>query len=238
MMVRPGRNRLTRAGGAQLLAAMQIGVLGTGPVGQAIATRLVELGHDVTMGARDPANEKAAGWAREHGAAAGDFRQAADGAELVVNATAGTHSLDVLAQADPAPGTVVLDVSNALDGNFPPGLTVPYGDSTAERLQRAHPRARVVKALNTMNCDVMVRPDLLPGEHDVFVAGDDAAAKAAVTGLLRQFGWPGTAIRDVGPLSAARGLEAAVLFWVALRVAIGHNRFNFHVAQSGSAPSS
>jgi predicted dinucleotide-binding enzyme len=131
----------------------------------------------------------------------------------------------------------VLDVSNALDGNFPPGLTVPSGDSTAERLQRAHPDVRVVKALNTMNCDVMVHPELVPDEHEVFVAGDDAAAKAAVVGLLRQFGWPERAIRDVGPLAAARGLEAGVLFWVTLRMAVGHNRFNFHVAE-GSAPSS
>jgi predicted dinucleotide-binding enzyme len=216
---------------------MKIGVLGTGPVGQAIATRLVELGHHVTMGSRDPANETAAGWARAHGAASGDFGQAAGGADLVVNATAGNHSLDAVAQAGPGPGTVLLDVSNALDGNFPPGLTVPYGDSTAERLQRAYPDVHVVKALNTMNCDVMVHPELVPGEHDVFVAGDDAAAKAAVVGLLRQFGWPEAAIRDVGPVSAARGLEAAVLFWVTLRLAVGHNRFNFHVVE-GSAPSS
>lgn len=217
---------------------MKIGVLGTGPVGQALATRLVEVGHDVTMGSRDAANETAAGWAREHGAASGDFRQAAAGAEVVVNATAGSHSSAAVAQAEPAPGTVLLDVSNALDGNFPPGLTVPAGDSTAERLQREHPQVSVVKALNTMNCDVMVHPELVPGEHDVFVAGDDAAAKAAVTGLLRQFGWPEAAILDLGPLAAARGVEAAVLFWVALRMAIGHNRFNFHIAQTGSAPSS
>jgi predicted dinucleotide-binding enzyme len=221
---------------------MKIGVLGTGPVGQAIATRLAELGHDVTMGARDAANEKAAAWAQAHDAHAGDFRQAAAGAEIVVNATAGAHATEVLAQADPGPGTIVLDVSNALDGDFPPGLTVPYGDSTAERLQRAHPEARVVKALNTMNGDVMVHPELVPGPHDVFVAGDDEAAKAAVTALLRQFGWPADSVRDVGPLTAARGLEAGVLFWVTLRLAIGHNRFNFHVsaadAQSGSAPSS
>jgi predicted dinucleotide-binding enzyme len=216
---------------------MQIGVLGTGPVGQAIATRLVELGHDVTMGSRDPANETAAGWARAHGAASGDFRQAADGAEVVVNATAGSHSPDAVAQADPGSGTVLVDVSNALDGNFPPGLTVPYGDSTAERLQRAHPDVRVVKALNTMNGDVMVHPELVPGDHEVFVAGDDPAAKAVVAGLLREFGWPERAIRDVGALAAARGLEASVLFWVTLRLAVGHNRFNFHVAE-GSAPSS
>jgi predicted dinucleotide-binding enzyme len=216
---------------------MKIGVLGTGPVGQTIATRLAELGHDVTIGARDAANENAAAWAAEHGGAAGDFRQAAGGAELVVNATSGAHSVEAVGQAAPDAGTVVLDVSNALDGQFPPGLTVPYGDSNAERLQRAHPDARVVKALNTMNCDVMMHPELVPGPHEVFVAGDDAAAKATVTALLRQVGWPDDGIRDVGALTAARGLEAAVLFWVTLRVAVGHNRFNFHVAE-GSAPSS
>ena len=212
---------------------MRIGVLGTGPVGQAIATRLVELGHEVTLGARDPDNPTAAGWATDSGAAAGDFGAAAAGAELVVNATAGRHSPAVLAQADPAPGTIVLDVSNALDhdAGFPPVLTVPYSDSVAEQLQRAHPRTRVVKALNTMNGDVMVHPELVPGPHDVFVAGDDAAAKAAVTGLLREFGWPADAVLDVGALSAARGLEAGVLFWVTLRMAVGHNRFNLHVAR-------
>lgn len=212
---------------------MKIGVLGTGAVGTAIATRLVELGHDVTMGARDPANGTAAAWAADRGARAGDFRAAAAGAELVVNATAGRHSPAALAQADPDPGTVILDVSNALDhdAGFPPVLTVPPGDSVAEQLQRAHPLTRVVKALNTMNGDVMVHPELVPGPHEVFVAGDDPAAKGTVTALLHQVGWPADAVLDVGALSAARGLEAGVLFWVTLRMAVGHNRFNLHVAR-------
>src|SRR5215207_8995801 len=92
---------------------MKIGVLGTGSVGHAIATRLVELGHDVTMGARDARNPTAAGWAATHGGRAGDFAAAARDAELVVNATAGNHSTEALAQAAPADGTIVLDVSNA-----------------------------------------------------------------------------------------------------------------------------
>ena len=212
---------------------MKIGVLGTGSVGQAIATRLVELGHEVTMGARDAANPTATDWAAARGASAGDFADAARDAELVVNATAGRHSTDALALAAPADGTVLLDVSNALDhdAGFPPVLTVPYDDSVAERLQRAHPGTRVVKALNTMNGDVMVHPELVPGEHDVFVAGDDAAAKATVTALLGQFGWPAGSVLDVDGLTAARGLEAGVLFWVTLRMAVGHNRFNLHVAR-------
>lgn len=212
---------------------MKIGVLGTGSVGQAIGTRLVELGHDVTMGARDAANDTATTWAAATGGTSGDFARAAAGAELVVNATAGSHSPAALDRAAPADGTIVLDVSNALDhsAGFPPVLTVPYDDSVAERLQRAHPRTRVVKALNTMNGDVMVHPELVPGRHEVFVAGDDDAAKAAVTALLRQFGWPEGAVLDVGGLTAARGLEAGVLFWVTLRMAVGHNHFNLHVAR-------
>ena len=114
---------------------------------------------------------------------------------MVVNATAGKYATEAVAPADPGPGTVVLDVSNALDGGFPPGLTVPYGDSTAERLQRAHPRTRMVKALNTMNATYGAS-GACAGEHDVFVAGDDAAAKATVTALLRQFGWPEPAMRE------------------------------------------
>ena len=128
-------------------------------------------------------------------------------------------------------------MSNALGGGFPPLLTVPYGDSVAERLQRAQPGVRLVRAINIMNGDMMP-PELVPGLHDVFVAGDDDAAKATVTALLRQFGWAAGSSMDVGGLTAARGLEAGVLFWVALRVAIGHNRFNFHVAQAGSVPAS
>ena len=215
---------------------MRIGVLGTGPVGQALATRLVELGHEVTMGARDPANPVAAGWAAAAGerAQAGDFAAAAAGAEVVVNATAGTHSPAAVRQAATGglAGTVLLDVSNALDLSvFPPVLTVARDDSVAEQLQRAHPEARVVKALNTMNGDVMAHPELVAGPHDVFVAGHDAAAKATVTALLSQMGWPPESVLDVGGLTAARGLEAGVLFWVSLRMAIGHDHFNLHVAR-------
>ena len=212
---------------------MRIGVLGTGPVGQALATRLVEAGHEVTMGSRDPDNPKARDWAARAGerAAAGDFAAAAAGAEVVVNATAGGGSLAALAAAGDLAGKVVADVANALDatGGMPPVLSVPQGDSLAEQIQRAHPDARVVKTLNTMNGDVMAHPELVAGEHDVFVAGDDAAAKDTVTALLGDLGWPAASVVDLGGLSAARGLEFYVLFWVAVRMATGHNHFNVKI---------
>jgi predicted dinucleotide-binding enzyme len=217
---------------------MRIGVLGTGMVGHALASRLVETGHDVVMGSRDAANEKAVAWAAAQQArgAAGTFAEAAAHGEVVLNATGGAVSLDVLrlAGADNLAGKVLIDVSNPMqpDSGFPPQLDPVGDDSLAERIQREFPTARVVKTLNTMNCDVMADPSILPGEHDVFMAGEDVAAKAVVRDLLRGFGWPDSSIRDVGGITAARGLEMYLIFWIGLRVSLGHNSFNIRVVSS------
>ena len=111
----------------------------------------------------------------------------------------------------------------------PPTLDPVADDSLAEQIQRAFPAARVVKTLNTMNCEVMVRPSTLPGDHDVFMAGDDAAAKDTVRSLLEEFGWPVTSVRDVGDLTASRGLEMYLVLWIALRMTLGHNAFNIRL---------
>jgi 8-hydroxy-5-deazaflavin:NADPH oxidoreductase len=214
---------------------MRIGVLGTGMVGQALATRLVETGHDVVMGARSATNETSAVWAQQQGerAGAGTFADAAAHGEVVVNATGGAVSLAVLEQAgaDNLAGKVLVDVSNPMkpDSGFPPVLDPVSTDSLAESIQRAYPDARVVKTLNTLTADLMVHPETLGAAHDVFVAGDDAEAKAVTVGLLRGFGWPETSIRDVGGLTAARGLEMYLIFWIGLRMTIGHNLFNVRV---------
>jgi 8-hydroxy-5-deazaflavin:NADPH oxidoreductase len=214
---------------------MRIGVLGTGMVGQALASRLVETGHDVVMGSRDAANEKAVAWvaARPERAAAGTFADAAAHGEVVLNATGGAVSIDALrlAGAENLAGKVLIDVSNPMkpDSGFPPQLDPVGDDSLAERIQREFPTARVVKTLNTMNCDVMADPSLVPGEHDVFMAGEDQAAKETVRSLLRGFGWPDASIRDMGGIAGARGLEMYLIFWIGLRMSLGHNAFNIRV---------
>jgi 8-hydroxy-5-deazaflavin:NADPH oxidoreductase len=214
---------------------MRIGVLGTGMVGHALASRLVETGHDVVMGSRDAANDKAAAWvaSQPERAGAGTFAAAAAHGEAVLNATGGAVSLDVLrlAGAENLAGKVLIDVSNPMkpDSGFPPQLDPVGDDSLAERIQREFPTARVVKTLNTMNCNVMADPSLVPGEHDVFMAGEDAAAKEIVRGLLGGFGWPDSSIRDVGGIIAARGLEMYLIFWIGLRVSLGNHAFNIHV---------
>lgn len=213
---------------------MRIGVLGTGTVGTTLASRFVELGHDVVMGSRTAGNEKAAGWASGHAerATAGTFADAAAHGEVVVNATAGTSSVAVIEAAGAAnlAGKVLVDVANPIADYGPPVRLDPVGDdSLAERIQRAVPDARVVKTLNTVNAAVMVNPGALSAPHDAFLAGEDDAAKATVRGLLEEMGWRPEDIRDVGGISAARAMEMYLLLWLGLAGSMGRYDFNIHV---------
>lgn len=216
---------------------MQIGVFGTGMVGKTIASRLVQLGHEVVMGSRSADNPEASGWAAQAGDGAdhGTFADAARFGEVLFNCTSGTGSLAALASVDEADlaGKVLVDVANALDFSqgFPPTLAVSNADSLGEQLQRAHPDLRVVKALNTMNCKIMVEPGRLAGPHNVFVGGDDADAKAIVAGLLGEFGWPESSIVDLGDITSARGTEMVLPLWLRLMGAMGTAEFNFAITR-------
>jgi predicted dinucleotide-binding enzyme len=213
------------------------GVLGTGGVGRAIATRLLGLDHEVVMGSREAGNAAAAEWLAGDGsgrpARAGTFADAASAAEIVVNATSGHATLAALemAGADNLAGKVLIDVANPLDFShgMPPTLTVAITDSLGEQVQRTFPDALVVKTLNTVNSDVMVRPEALGEDHTMFIAGEDAEAKATVADLLRSFGW--RSILDLGGIVAARGMEAYVLHWVNMRLAQDTNNFNIKVVR-------
>lgn len=225
---------------------MTIAVLGTGMVGQALAARLLELGHDVVVGTRDPeatrsrtepdgmGNPPFSAWLEAHPAARlAGFAEAAADAELVVNATSGSGALPALEQAgaENLAGKVVLDISNPLDFSqgFPPSLFVKDTDSLGEQLQRAFPQARVVKSLNTLNAGLMVDPKSLGEESTVFVAGNDQAAKDTVTELLRSFGH-GDVI-DLGDITGARGTEMLLPVWLRLMQTLGTASFNFRVVR-------
>jgi 8-hydroxy-5-deazaflavin:NADPH oxidoreductase len=211
---------------------MRIGVLGTGMVGQAIAGRCAELGHEVVMGTRDPSSGPEGDWRLA------TFADAAAHAELAVNAVSGAATHAALATVgDALDGTVLLDVSNPLDFSrgMPPALLTPAFDSLAEQVQRSLPRARVVKSLNTMTAPVMVRPELVPGDHVVLLSGDDDGAKADVRALLVSFGWPEARVVDLGGLATARTTEAFVPLWVALWQALGTDLFNVSLARGAGA---
>jgi 8-hydroxy-5-deazaflavin:NADPH oxidoreductase len=199
---------------------MRIGVLGTGMVGRAISGKLAELGHDVRVGSRTAGDGKVV------------FADAAAHGEILFNCTAGSASLEALtaAGADNLDGKTLIDVSNALDfSGGGPALCVDTTESLGERIQTAFPAARVVKALNTMNCTVMVDPASVPGDHVVFVCGNDDAAKAQVRDVLQEIGWPVPRIVDLGDLTAARGAEMYVMLWVRLMGAVGGPQFNIAV---------
>jgi 8-hydroxy-5-deazaflavin:NADPH oxidoreductase len=215
---------------------MKIGILGSGAVGNAIGGKLVALGHDVKMGSRTANNEKAAAWVAQagKGASQGTFADAASFGEIVFNCSNGNATIEVLQQAGPEnfDGKIVVDVANPLDFSkgFPPSLSVSNTDSLGEQVQRALPNAKVVKTLNTIANAVMIDPSRVKGDHDVFVCGNDAGAKAQVTQILREWlGWKH--VIDLGDITQARGTEMYLPLWVRLYGALGTGDFNIHIAR-------
>ncbi len=214
---------------------MKIAVLGTGTVGRTIASKLVELGHEVTMGSRSADGDALLEWVGEAGerGSGGTFADAAAAAELVFNCTAGGASLEALAAAgaENLAGKTLIDVANPLDFSrgMPPTLSICNDDSLGERIQAAFPQARVVKALNTVNAAIMVVPDSVPGDHNLFVCGDDGGAKSEATALLESFGWPHGSVIDLGDISAARGTEMYLPLWLRLMGSLGSAEFNIEV---------
>lgn len=210
---------------------MQIGVLGTGVVGQAIGARLVQLGHQVMMGGRSASNDKVLAFQQKTGAQGGDFAAAAAFGELLIHCTRGDTAIEVLRRAGAAnlTGKVLIDISNPLDFSrgFPPSLSISNTDSLGELIQREFPGALVVKTLNTVTASVMVNPASIPGAHAVFVSGNDKPAKGKVMDLLRDFGWK--EIIDLGDISSARATEQMLPLWTRLYSTLGTGEFNFAI---------
>ena len=227
---------------------MQIGIFGTGVVGQTLAGGLAAKGHDVMIGTRDPG----ATLARDTGTVAsrttfrewqganpsvklGTFAEAARFGEALINATSGGGALPALegAGADAMGDKILLDVSNPLDFSkgMPPTLSVCNTDSLGEQLQRAFPKLRVVKTLNTTNALVMVNPGAVAGgDHSMFVCGNDTDAKAKVKQWLGEwFGWRD--VIDLGDITTARGTEMLLPIWLRLWGALGTPMFNFKIAR-------
>ena len=206
---------------------MKFGVLGTGIVGQTIGSKLVALRHEVMMGSRSAAHPKATAWAADAGALArtGTFADAARFGEVLFNCTNGAHSLDALglAGADNLSERVLIDVANVLRPD------AVGRESLGEQIQKAFPRAKVVKALNTMNCEVMVAPSSVRDSHTVFVCGNDGGAKDVVRQLLESFGWQD--IIDVGDITAARATEGYLPLWLALWKRLGTAHVNICVVR-------
>ncbi|MHB8420228.1 MAG: NADPH-dependent F420 reductase [Myxococcales bacterium] len=220
---------------------MKIGIVGSGVVGQTLGAKLVELGHDVALGTRDPRKlddkknmaDSLGEWlSRVKKARVVSFKDAAAHGELLISAVHGQASIEALQMADAGKvgNKVLVDTTNELDfsNGMPPRVLASQERCMAERIQSAFPSLRVVKSLNTIAAPVMVNPkSLAGGDHTVFVAGNDRDAKAKVSEMLRWFGW--TDILDLGDISAARGPEMYMGMWVRLWGAVGHGNLNVKV---------
>jgi len=218
---------------------MKIAILGTGMVGNAIATKLVQLSHQVMMGSRTANSDAGQEWLRSVGGKAqiGTFADAAAFGEIAFDCTNGANSIAALHAAGTANlrGKILIHVGNPLDTSkgMPPTLTVCNTDSLGEQVQREFPDVRVVKALNTVNCDIMIAPSRVPGDHELFICGNDAATKREVTNRLSEwFGWKPGNIIDLGDITNARGTEMFLALWVRLWGTLGTSHFNIRLLRA------
>jgi 8-hydroxy-5-deazaflavin:NADPH oxidoreductase len=227
---------------------MKIAILGTGTVGQTLAAKLDSIGHDVTIGTRDPAETLARDakdaygnppykvWAAAHPRIRLDtLANAAAHGETILNALSGAGSLPGLELAGEAnlDGKILLDIANPLDfsNGMPPSLFVSNTDSLGEQIQKRFPKTRIVKALNTVSAHLMVDPgQLAGGDHTMFVSGDDPAARRQVTSWLTEwFGWRD--VIELGDISTARGTEQLLPLWVRTWGALKTPMFSFRVVR-------
>jgi hypothetical protein len=194
---------------------VRIGILGSGDVAKALGAGFLQHGHDVVLGTRDTG--KLRDWADRHpGARLGSFAESAEFGEVQVLAVKGSVAADVLrmAGASNLAGKPVVDTTNPIADEPPDNGVLRFftslDDSLMERLQRAFPDARLVKAFSCVGNRHMVQPRFAGGVPTMFICGNDVEAKATVRGVLDQFGWE---TADMGGVEAARAIEPLCILW-------------------------
>lgn len=228
---------------------MKIAILGTGGVGQTIASKLSSLGHEVTLGTRNVAEKSEnrekdhygnPSFAEWHGQnkhiGLGTFADAAASGELIFNATQGVNSVNALTHAgqENLKGKILVDIANPLDFSkgMPPSLLPELSNthSLAEEIQRTFPETHVVKTLSTMWCGIMVNSGMINnGDHTNFICGNNPEAKSKVRLLLSEMGWKDENTIDLGDISSARGVEAILPLWLRIMGAKQSAAFNFKI---------
>jgi len=193
---------------------MKVGIIGSSGVAKALANGFLREGHEVKLGSRDPS--KLADWVKEAGkeASAGTFEEAAKFGDLIVVAVPGT-AIDNVVQLTGSKnfdGKTVIDATNPLDssGGKGPKLVGSIGSSAGEILQKLLPGAHVVKAFNTVGHANYYKPKF-SDTPDMFLCGDNAAAKDQVSTIIKSFGWNPV---DVGGIETSHYLEATAMVWI------------------------
>ena len=212
---------------------MKVGIIGSGDVGKSLGKGFIAAGHQVKIGSRSP--EKLNDWAKSAGASTGTFEEVARFGEVIALVTLGAAAEEALRLAGQKnfDGKVVLDVTNPLkiEPGKPPSLFVGGTDSLGERVQKWVPRARVVKAFNTVGNAFFYKPQFPGGPPDMFIAGNDAEAKTSATKICRDFGW---GVIDIGGIEGSRYLEAMCMTWVLHGVVSGSWNHAFKMLHSSA----
>lgn len=229
---------------------MNIAVIGTGAVGQAMSKKFVELGHKVFMGTRNVEQSLSRtdtdAWGTPGvGAFLENFPQVelmtfkeavAKGKDLIIFGMNGMAALDSLHSIgeDLLNDRIMIDISNPLDFSqgFPPTLTVCNTESLGEQIQNTFPKLKVVKTLNSISHPVMGNPEIIEGDHVVFLCGNDADAKEKTTDLLENFGWKKRNIIDLGDITNARGTEMLLPLWIRLMGKYQSPLFNINIVKA------
>ena len=218
---------------------MKIAILGTGVVGNTLGSAFISKGHEVMMGSRNANNEHATSWAAQNGSLAshGKFSDAAKFGEILFNCTKGEHSLDALKAAgnENMAGKILVDVSNPLDFSkgMPPTLFLVNDTSLGEVIQKEFPDTKVIKALNTLTCSLMVNPGKIGnGDHNIFICGNDETAIKKTTMLLHEsFNWKLENIIHLGDITNSRGTEQLLPIWIRLMGTFKTADFNFKIVK-------
>jgi predicted dinucleotide-binding enzyme len=196
---------------------MKVGIIGSGIVGRVLATSFLSEKHQVMLGTRNTSKEEVVRWKRENPSGqTGTFAETAAFGELLVIATSGsvTEEAVKLCGIENLSGKTVIDATNPIAASPPVNGVLKYftslEDSLMERLQRLAPKAKFVKAFNSVGNAHMYKPDFTEGRPTMFICGNDDGAKKTVTAILTDFGWD---VEDMGKAEGARAIEPLCMLW-------------------------
>ena len=200
-----------------------ISIIGAGTMARILGARALAGGNTVEIIGRDAAKAAALAGELAGGATAGTIGTTPAG-DIVILAVPHASAAPVVSQyGDALSGKVIIDITNAFNRSAT-GLVLPDGTSAAQEIAKAAPAsAQVVKAFNTVFGSVLAQGRPL----DVFIAGDDAQAKASVSAFIESLGLRPL---DTGDLTMAHWLEGAGLLMIGLgRYGVGNYSFSLGV---------
>ncbi len=195
---------------------MNVGIIGSGAVGQALANGFIKHGHSVMIGTNTPSKRDTLKEKTHGKALIGSFAETAAFGEVVVLAVKGVAAEPAVKAAGIGNlnGKTVIDTTNPI-AELPPVNGViryftTFDESLMERLQRLAPEAHFVKAFASTGSATMVNPDFGGVKPSMFICGNNDAAKKTVREILDQFGWE---TEDLGKAEAARAIEPLAMLW-------------------------